>query len=271
MTALYNEIDPFAAEWLRQLILNGHIANGVVDERSIEDLEPDYVSTFTQVHFFAGIGVWSYALRNAGWSDETPVWTGSCPCQPFSQAGKGSGVNDERHLWPAMHWLIEQCKPDVVFGEQVASKDGLAWIDIVSSDLEGSGYAFGSIDTCAAGFGAPHIRQRLYWVGNASSGRRQPVKTLDSIYDNGVEQTYSKSVACEQASGDILDTRTNPGQEWGRVDLVTGNDGRKRPIQCGTFPLADGFTNRVGRLRGYGNAIVAPQAQAFIEAFMEYK
>lgn len=263
MIALYNEIDPFAAEWLRQLISKGHIASGIVDERSIEDLEPDYVSTFTQVHFFAGIGVWSYALRNAGWNDETPVWTGSCPCQPFSQAGKGSGVNDERHLWPAMHWLIEQCKPDIVFGEQVASKDGLAWIDIVSSDLEGSGYAFGAVDTCAAGFGAPHIRQRLYWVGDACGrGRKSQPKILRE-HEEGMAPHRGEQELCIEASGrDVF---------WNDAEYIRGRDGMLRPVQPCTFPLADGTPSRVGRLRGYGNAIVAPQAQAFIEAFMEYE
>lgn len=83
--AYYNEIDPFAAEWLCNLIRSGHIAPGEVDTRSIEDVRPKDLDGFTQCHFFAGIGVWSYALRNAGWSDSRPVWTGSCPCQPFSK------------------------------------------------------------------------------------------------------------------------------------------------------------------------------------------
>ena len=163
----YNEIDPFAAEMLRNLIKAGHIAPGDVDERSIEDVRPDDLRGYAQCHFFAGVGVWSYALRRAGYPDARPVWTGSCPCQPFSTAGKGAGFADERHLWPHFHWLIEQCRPPIVLGEQVASKDGLAWLDLVSADLEGSGYTSGAVDTCAAGFGAPHIRQRLYWAGHA--------------------------------------------------------------------------------------------------------
>jgi DNA (cytosine-5)-methyltransferase 1 len=166
MLAYYNEVDPFAAAWLRELIKAGCIAPGEVDERSIEDVRPDDLRDFSQCHFFAGIGVWSHALRCAGWPDDRPVWTGSCPCQPFSAAGKGAGFADERHLWPAWFHLIVHAKPWAVpiFGEQVASKDGLAWLDLVQADLEGAGYACGAVDTCAAGFGAPHIRQRLYWV-----------------------------------------------------------------------------------------------------------
>jgi len=143
MAAYYNEYDPKAAAWLRELIKQGHIADGVVDERSIEDVTPTELAGFTQCHFFAGIGVWSYALRRAGWADDRPVWTGSCPCQPFSAAGKGAGFADERHLWPAFHHLISQCQPAIVLGEQVASKDGLGWIDLVLSDLEATGYAGG--------------------------------------------------------------------------------------------------------------------------------
>jgi len=165
VTAYYNEYDPFAAAWLRELIKAGHIAPGDVDERSIKDVQADDLQGYTQCHFFAGIGVWSLALRAAGWSDQRPVWTGSCPCQPFSAAGKGGGFDDARHLWPDFFRLIAERRPDVVLGEQVASKDGLAWLDLVHSDLEGANYAVGAVDTCAAGFGAPHIRQRLYWAG----------------------------------------------------------------------------------------------------------
>lgn len=163
MPAYYNEIDPHAAAWLRELISKKLIAPGDVDERSIEDVTPDEIRNYTQCHFFAGIGTWSYALRGAGWDDDRPIWTGSCPCQPFSAAGKGGGVDDERHLWPHWHHLIHECRPFAVLGEQVASKDGLAWFDIVSSDMEGTGYAIGANDLCAAGFGAPHIRQRLFF------------------------------------------------------------------------------------------------------------
>jgi DNA (cytosine-5)-methyltransferase 1 len=167
MTALYNEIEPFAAQWLRSLISAGHIAPGAVDERSISDLTPADVAGPGQRHFFAGIGGWSYALRLAGVPDDASVWTGSCPCQPFSAAGKRSGTSDPRHLWPAWFALIRECRPAIIFGEQVASKDGLAWLDLVFADLERCGYSVGAADLCAAGVGAPHIRQRLFFVAYA--------------------------------------------------------------------------------------------------------
>ena len=162
----YNENDKFAAAWLRNLIAANLIADGDVDERDIRDVYPIDLIGYTQCHFFAGIGGWSYALRLAGWPDDGPCWTGSCPCQPFSAAGQGAGFDDERHLWPAFFHLTQQCKPPVVFGEQVASKAGLAWLDLVQTDLEAAGYAAGAVDLCAAGVGAPHIRQRLFWCAN---------------------------------------------------------------------------------------------------------
>ena len=165
--AYYNEFDKQAAAWLRELIRIGAIADGDVDERSIEDVLPSDLLGYTQCHFFAGIGGWNYALRLAGWPDDRPVWTGSCPCQPFSAAGKGAAFDDERHLWPAFHHLIKERKPTDVFGEQVASKYADAWIDLVQSDMEGLGYAFGAVPFPSASVGAPHIRDRTYWVAKS--------------------------------------------------------------------------------------------------------
>jgi DNA (cytosine-5)-methyltransferase 1 len=171
----YNEFDPFAAKWLRGLISAGLILDGYVDERSIKDVNADDLDGYLQCHFFAGVGGWSRALEIAAWPEGTAVWTGSCPCQPFSGAGKRQGTADERHLWPEFRRLIKECLPPVVLGEQVASKDGRNWLAGVRADLEALGYAVGAADLCAAGQGAPHIRQRLWWVGELGDahGARQ--------------------------------------------------------------------------------------------------
>ena len=168
MAAYYNENEPFAAAWLRELIKGGIIAYGEVDERSIVDVQPGDLAGYDQCHFFAGCGGWSYALRLAGWPDDRPCWTGSAPCQPFSNAGKGRGTADERHLWPAFFNLIRERHPDVVFGEQVEAAIGHGWLDLVFADLEGEDYACGAAVLGAHSVGAPHIRQRLYWVANAN-------------------------------------------------------------------------------------------------------
>jgi len=316
----YNEHDPRAAAWLRELIKNEHLPNGIVDERSIEDISPDELRGYTQCHFFAGIGGWSLALRLAGWPEDRPVWTGSCPCQPFSTAGKGGGFADERHLWPAFHHLISQCQPPVVFGEQVASKDGLAWLDLVRADCEASGYAVGAVDLCAAGVGAPHIRQRLYWVGRLglphSPGRQQGQPPSTPMGHGSPTEPAggacgmahpklpsqprqrpvgSEAVRLQDATGSTRDgmgcrlvgehsdagvlqeegpTPTIPWTSplhgfWRDADWLHCRDGKWRPVESGTFPLAHGLPARVVRLRGYGNAIVPQVGAEFVKAYSE--
>jgi len=334
--AWYNEIDEYAAEWLRNLIAAGHIAPGVVDTRSIEDVRPDDLREFAQCHFFAGIGVWSHALRRIGWPDDRRIWTGSCPCQPFSAAGKGGGFNDQRHLWPAWFHLITQCSPQSICGEQVASGDGLGWLDLVHADLEAAGYACGAVDLCAAGVGAPHIRQRLWIYADrladnnnrrfdphafrqfhdteyhvesrgstcrldddddarlegfgrrypAQIGRFRPLRPVATAGESGgvaddlLQQRSDREpgISTEHDQGGrIEDTaaiaglcgnrHTGPTNRlWRDADWLFCRDGKWRPVEPGTFPLAHGAAARVGRLRAYGNAICAEAAVAFLDA-----
>lgn len=289
MTAYYNEHDKFAAAWLRNLIENNLIAPGEVDERSIVDVQPADVRVFTQCHFFAGIGIWSHALRQAGWPDDRPIWTGSCPCQGFSVAGAGKGFDDERHLWPEFFRLIRECRPVCVAGEQVASPLALAWLDLVHDDLEGAGYAVGAADLCAASAGAPHIRQRLYWMANAApgglridgsapreAGHAPQCESAGRLGDTSEPRSGQPSDRDVQRSGRFVQFEKDPlagfwgGADWLRCKPEEGfPEGRFRPVESGTFPLAHGHTSRVGKLRAYGNSLCAPVAKAFIEAMME--
>jgi DNA (cytosine-5)-methyltransferase 1 len=210
-----------------------------------------------------------------------------------------------------MFELINEWRPNTVFGEQVASKDALGWLDIVSTDLEGAAYAVGAVDTCAAGFGAPHIRQRLYWVANSTDARRTEARqhnggspSLSRFTECGRDGQLANANGGKSSNGDVQrsgqygqqqedgsviggmeqsegisgqdgasETERQRGSSsasyWSDCDWLPCIDGKARPVEPGTFPLVNGAANRVGRLRGYGNAIVAPQAQAFIEAFME--
>lgn len=390
MTVYYNEIDPYAAQWLRNLIAAGHLAKGEVDERSITEIQPDDLLGFDQCHFFAGIGVWGHALRCAGWADDRPVWTGSCPCQPFSAAGKQEGFADERHLWPAWFNLIRQCRPAIVLGEQVAS--ALDWLDLVSTDMESADYAFGAADLCAAGFGGAHIRQRLYWVGHSRQpgleghaghvtdggggrnrvdqlprqahlsgwpsglGDADSARTQTRVSESSKRQSGDTKVNDNQSDrlfrsgkgrpefGGLADTKRDErrqiGSDTGRrgegsgaegldersgyggderigladaehddgraiqqerrpegrtadgrdcagtggngndrphapmlgrdaADWLYCRDGKWRPVEPGTFPLADAAASRVGRLRAYGNALDAETATQFVAAVMD--
>lgn len=436
----YNDNDPKSAAWLRELIKRGLISDGIVDDRSILDVEPSDLRGFTQCHFFAGVGAWSYALRLAGWPDDRPVWTGSPPCQPFSVAGAGLGVDDARHLSPKFASLVRACRPELLFGEQVASAQVFggaakptrkgaakppewAWLDDLSDRLEAAHYAVGASDIPSAGVGAPHIRQRTFFgairlddaagsrhigeiggaegaardkarlrlpsagcgtggLGNAErqlSGRRSDdalgtedesgciksshdYRSLDAGFGAGgladgigagleghgrhgddrdqpgwigtveagstAESRRAGRLAdadggntrfgrgtgsaeseglqsglgpdgrggsggLEHASGDGrqqrgsepswrgtvggcgLDGLVNTGwpgaadDPWRDVDWLFCRDGKWRPVEPGSFPLAHGSPARVGRLRGYGNAINPWAGKVYIEAFCE--
>ena len=364
MSAYYNEIDPLKAEIIRQAIMDGAIAPGDVDERSIADVEPADLVGYTQCHFFAGGGFWSLALRQAGWPDDREVWTGSCPCPSFSAAGKGQGFSDPRHLWP--HWarLIRERHPPTIFGEQVSAAIGHGWLDLVQADLEAQDYAVGKIVLGACSVGAPHIRQRLYFV--AQSGIKRGIRTnasfaccnkssnrvfgrdgdagivehaeggglgmrggapgngghaaqpseLGGVGDTGrtglrdsqpeelrgsrrgqkgraVAEPSQAACWLANASGGQLsltvgrpDQRDGLGPDgahdsgvpgrpgplngfWRDADWIGCRDGKFRPVEPGTFPLASGYPGRVGLLRLAGDAICVPAAQAFIESYLE--
>lgn len=324
MAIYYNDADPAACAWLREMIAAKLLPDGEVDGRSILDVEPADLRGFAQCHFFAGIGGWPYALRLAGLAESLPVWTGSPPCQPFSQAGQRKGQDDDRHLAPAFLRLVAACRPGLVFGEQVASAAvlgpvggaartaaegpaGWAWFDALATDLEAASYAVAAADLPAAGIGAPHIRQRLFFgavavesgglgdgLGAGSQGRigtprgadqraARPAGLAGGLADgNGGlardgELQRGRQYGWEPQDGkagglvegaDPAGTDATDGV-WRDPDWLLCRDGRWRPVEPGTFPLADGISGRMGLLRGYGNAIVPPLAAEFVAAFLE--
>jgi len=234
----YNEIDPAMAAWLRELIRAGHIPQGDVDTRSIKEVQASDLKGRNQCHFFAGIGGWPLALRLAGWRDDRRVWTGSCPCQPFSIAGKGAGVEDERHLWPVWLPLIEADEPPTVFGEQVAGTPGVKWADRVAEDFEALGYSFGAAVLQGPLVGAPHQRDRFYFVADA--GRTDPARRTADRRGITVPQEM--------------------GEPWG---FTHWNGGMPDPRL-----LDDGIPRHMAKsiVGGFGNAIIPGLAAEFIIA-----
>ncbi len=240
--AYYNEWEPYCAQWLRNLIAAGHIPAGEVDERDIREVSGDDLKGYGQIHLFAGIGGWGYAARLAGIPDDAPVWTGSCPCQPFSSAGQAKGLGDERHLWPAFRRLIAECRPARIFGEQVASKDGRWWLAGVRADLEHLGYAIGAANLCAAGVKAKHPRQRIFFVANASSP--------------GLARSVPHWTRLRSGSG-------TPSTEHNNISLRAGICFEPNSA---TLVRIDGLPRPVGQVRAYGNAIVPQVAAEFMMA-----
>ena len=287
MSSYYNDNDPYCADWLRSLIAEGLIPPGDVDERNITDVQGSDVAGYTQHHFFSGIGGWPLALQLAGWPSTRPVWTGSCPCQPFSSAGAGQAQADPRHLWPEWFRLIRECRPESIFGEQVAAAIGWGWLDGVSTDLEAEGYSIGSAVLGAHSLGAPHRRQRLYLVADASGGGRGQDRGNGELRAAGAEQPprdsgESRQTTDEEVEGGrrAIDQATGIGF-WDNSEFVLCADGQARRVESGLLPLvdgvpfrlADGRTNeaasRAETIRGIGNAIIPPLAAEFIRAFME--
>ena len=295
----YNELDPYALEWIAQLARCGTLKAGELDGRDIKEVRAADFAGHERCHFFAGIGGWEYALMLAGWRGE--VWTGSCPCQPFSQAGKRKGTSDERHLWPVWRDLIAECRPPVVFGEQVASPLGREWLSGVRAEMEALGYEVGAADLCAASVGAPHIRQRLFWVAYLQTDRRQQERQDGpGSAERAETEGWAAGLGLRGAPGGLgntmhpergplnVDREDGPNWQdgrreethgvtrahgeicpWDAYDLIPCADGKARRIEPGTFPLAHGVPNRVGRLRAYGNAIVPQVASTFVRAFMD--
>ena len=299
----YNEWDKGAAAWLRELIKAGLIPQGYVDERSITEVTPSDLEGFTQCHFFAGIGGWSLALQLAGVPATARIWTGSPPCQPFSVAGKQLGQLDARHLAPTFMRLVTQCRPAILFGEQVAAAIGKHWLDDLFTELEREGYACGAAVLPAASVGAPHKRDRLFFgaalrLGDTASERQCADESGQHSGAGqqleGAEQGEHNQYRC--ADGSLAHTDDTRSQGWGGVperadkqpagaagvalrpanpnhgfwsdaDWLGCRDGKFRPVESGTFPLANGIPARVGRLRGYGNAIVPQVGAEFIKAF----
>jgi DNA (cytosine-5)-methyltransferase 1 len=290
--AYHNENDQHAATWLENLCAADAIPAGVVDRRSIADVQPDDLEGFSQHHFFAGIGGWPAALRAAGWPADRPVWTGSCPCGPFSRAGRKLGFDDPRHLWPEWRRLIAERRPATIFGEQ--SADATDWLALVRGDLDSLGYAVGAVPIEAACAGADHRRQRFYFVAYSDDFERRSERACA-----GDEVARPRDESRRRNEGVVLGDAEDECRSWiangaggiaprgpGAGDLVWVRDshGRARRAPPGVRGLAHGVRGRLARrdpigldfwharaaaLRGFGNAVDLRAATAFVSAAMD--
>lgn len=272
MRVYYNEVDSSKCSDLRKLIKAGLLPKGDIDNRSIALVEASDLRGYDQCHFFAGMGAWAEATKELELTG--PIWTGSCPCQPFSDAGLKKGEKDDRHLFPVWHQLITQCKPAVVFGEQVASKAGLNWLDNVCSSMERCGYAFSAAILPAAAAGAPHERKRTYFSAVENSYCLRGTRTVgvwsqaEEAADNSQHPGNELRLSAEYADSGL------PVQGmgfWRTGTYIESRSGVLRPIQPGLVPVANGGSKEMGQssarlIKLYGDAIVLPLAREFVLA-----
>jgi len=156
------------------------------------------------------------------------IITGGFPCQPFSVAGKQKGTSDDRHLWPEMFRIIKAFKPRFVIGENVRGivniQDGVVF-ETVCTNLEDEGYEVQPFNIPAAGVGAPHRRERIWFIAV-----RSDVANTKSIESR--EQT--KRQGWKNSTRGSFDSRGNPkkGSEEDVADTNTrlGN-GENEEIQ----------------------------------------
>ncbi|MFG1399860.1 DNA cytosine methyltransferase [Roseixanthobacter pseudopolyaromaticivorans] len=260
----YNEFDPYAAQWLRNLIAEGLIPPGYVDERSIVDVRPDDLRGFRRCHFFAGLGGWPFALAVSGWPEDWRVWTGSCPCQPFSISGKRKGFADERHLWPVFRGLIEVGRPPVLFGEQVARAP--EWLNLVRGDLVEMGYAVGAIPMEAASADADHFRDRYWFVADRDAGQRehadQPIcPGRDAIgYDGHGDVAHVPSKRRREGQQDPSDSAGPPSN---MADRTSG--GNCSLVDRPGFGWGEGWTEHEFWSRGFSTAVASIDGCQYLE------
>lgn len=256
MVAYYNENDPYMVDYLRFLVADGKIAYGDVDQRSITDVTAEHLEPYTQCHFFAGVGGWSAALRLANWDDRRPVWTGSCPCQPFSSAGNKKGQDDPRHLWPVWFNLIKECRPAIVFGEQVEKAIIYGWADNVRYDLESQDYAFGNA-SLQTWFEDKKMEGQRYWFVAQT-------EMYDDSRNTGEFSGKDELKALTRQEKWISEsTRTS---YLGNSEHIVCPDGSTLPVKPGIPLLVDEFPEGVALQRAFGNAIDPALAAYFIEA-----
>jgi DNA (cytosine-5)-methyltransferase 1 len=190
------------------------------------------------------------------------ILTGGFPCQPYSSAGKRLGKEDERHLWPHMLRAISEIKPTYVVGENVrglTNWNGGMVFEEVCTDLEAEGYEVQPILLPAAAVGAPHRRDRIWFVACSKDSQNNSQGICE-------DATNSDSIRLHQRECDneeyTEEGRFNEGNDTNENFLYWENFPTQSPLCGGNDGLPtelDGITFSKWRnesIKGYGNAIV---------------
>ena len=204
-------------------------------------------------------------------SKNTDLLTGGFPCQPFSQAGKRRGMDDDRYLWPEMLRVIRLVKPRWVIAENVRGlltmKNGMVF-EQVCSDLENSGYEVQPFIIPAVSVNAPHRRDRIWFVAHALGDKSDRKKKRRKLSETPSEQKQirapygSARQSLRTASGRRSKRFTENGfvAETARNSESAGQPGgdeRQGKTQYGRagsrsykLPASDTESKRKGRISG---------------------
>jgi DNA (cytosine-5)-methyltransferase 1 len=211
--------------------------------------------------------------------DHVDVIAGGYPCQPFSNAGKRKGKEDPRHLWPYVFDAIRELRPRYALMENVRGHLTLGFGDVLA-DLASCGYSAEWQIIPASSVGAPHRRDRLFFVAYPDGERSHRTEiyadeTGKSSLSNapGCGQTMAHAESCDEREsesyclGEIFGETPKSGESSCRG----GSEQHRWETEPDVGRVAHGVPARVDRLRGLGNAVV-PQVAEFVgRKIMEFE
>jgi DNA (cytosine-5)-methyltransferase 1 len=223
--------------------------------------------------------------------DRIDILTGGFPCQPYSAAGKRKGKDDARHLWPEMLRVIREVRPRYIVGENVyglVTWNGGLVFDEVCTDLEAEGYAVWPIVIPAAAVGAPHRRDRVWFVAYSACKCERANQFRCLRCQNGkIKRERSQTIYYATRSNGIKGLTTDPesvllqrqciGQRQGKFrrgnwdgfptesPVCSGDDGIPSELDGITFPKW-----RNESIKAYGNAIVPQVAYQIFKAIEDH-
>lgn len=194
-------------------------------------------------------------LNGNQYKGKVEVICGGYPCQPFSQAGKQRGTEDDRHLWPEYLRLIREIKPKWVIAENVVGHIRLG-LDQVLSDLEAEDYATETYNIPACGLNAHHRRQRIWIVAHSNLQSEQVHTNSSPLGLQGCTQESFPRVS------DLQSKLIGSGETIAYV-----SDSCESPV----LGVTNGFPRRVDRVKRLGNAVVPQIPEMLGMAIMQWE
>ena len=226
------------------------------------------------------------------WNGRIDILTGGFPCQPYSQAGKRRGKEDERHLWPEMLRAIKEIKPRWIVGENVygiVNWNGGLVFDEVQVELENEGYNVQPYVLPAASVNAPHERYRVWFVAyshNAGTDKQMQINGNRKKINQRQKKQPQPEFRQNGIYGDVANTKTKRLEGENRGEQKRSKPSRqigfeRFPTQPPIFFGNDGISSELDEItvpkwrnesiKAYGNAIVPQVALQIFKAIEQYE